>query len=248
MAWTASVSPQPGPAETHSVDGYTERGGASEAFSSICTLGANISSDTGNTHLFKIQCTAGPADTWQGCGRFHMLFHPDDLDIALPTGAIISAIRLKIYSAVKHDDFGTDSVVLTATNPVTDTTINTLAHVTVSATKLSDELAMAAISDSTWFTLTLNAAGIAAVQTAFDGSACAKLCLRYVADVDQVAPAWGAGDYEQLPLSSADSANDPVLELDFRIGPGYATVKVTAQKTNAGDVVTADTFTLDVFK
>ena len=248
MAWTASVSPQPGPGETHSVDGYTERGGASEAFSSICTLAANIANDTANTHLFKIMCTGGPAGTWQGCGRFHMLFHPDDLDIAFPPGAIASAMRVKVYINTKHDDFGTDSLVVTATNPASDTSINQAVHVTVTAAKLSDEIAMSGISSASWVTLTLNAAGIAAVQAAFDASGPAKLCLRYVADVDQVPPAWSAGHYEQLPVSTASSANDPVLEIDFRIGAGYATVKITAQKTNAGDVVTADTFALEVFK
>lgn len=231
------------------VDGRAGREGATEGWASIRAGAGNVA-DTGATTIALVLDSHTTTDEWNALRRGFLVFDPTTTP--LPAGSIVLGATLSLHCTSVTDEFSQSICVSKATlaannNIVTGDYAGTLAGGFV---EYADRVLLSAMTGGARSTWTLNAAGIAAVQAAFDASTALYLGLLYSADLDDDEPTWSSGVIANAAFASQNNGtagNRPQLIITYRVGPGHAVASLTTTLGNSGDTVTCSIFTIELF-
>ena len=204
---------QPHLFESVSVDGYAERGGASESWSTLRAGAGNINDDSGNLLIVHVIST-GTTDKWQGIRRSFLLFKIDWEILGDPT--IISA-ALTIVPATITQEFG-GKLVVCEVAPASNTAIAASDYLNVSDTVLSDYIDISNLVSGAPARFTLNSTGRELIETQHADDGVAKLGIRLDWDLDDNEPTWVASKTDLVSFSSAEHTSlYPKLDLIWSV-------------------------------
>jgi len=210
--------------ESTSVDGYVKRGGTNLTWNDIVTGAGTYSSDA-DASVYVIYITSGSTSgNWNGNHRGIFLF-----DASGSSGNTITDAVLSLYGAGwKQDNLScTPNVDIYTSTPATDTAIVDADYAQVASTsQTGSPITYANWSSTAYNAFTLDATGVATVQTAIDGTGIVKLGARNQNyDVLNSAPNWVSSTVSGFSCYLADQANttsDPKLELVYSVTYGHA--------------------------
>ena len=231
------------------VDGRAGREGATEAWS-VLRAGAGNVADTGATTIAMTQQAGATTDIWNALRRGFLVFDPTTTP--LPAGAVVLGATLSLHCTTVSDAFSASICVSKATlaannNVVAGDYAGTLAG---GFTEYADRVLLSAMTGGVRSTWTLNAAGIAAVQAAYDASSPLYLGLLFNSDMDNSAPTWALSTTATASFASQNNGtagNRPQLIITYRVGPGHAVVSLTTTLGSAGDTATCSLFTIEAW-
>ncbi len=245
MSYTVTINPQP-QFGSNSTDGYAGRF-VDELWAAIIAGGGN-QHDSNNTRIFMRLSSTATTDQWGELNRGFLLFYIPDVNI--PVGSIVESAKVSLQpQSTPNNNFST-SLTLTDSDPAIDTGIGDADYQGGKGTvEYTDtRVTLLSMTGGVRFEFDLNAAGIAALETAIAGQEVFKTGIRYSHDFDNTEPTWVSAVNDSVLIWSADNGSlEPYLEITFRVGPGYATVKVTGEKGNSADGITIDTWVVEIF-
>ena len=226
--------------EVDSVDGFvTRRVDAGEDWGVMqgAVIGTAVDS-AGAVIEARFQCDAN-LDKFDRIMRAFLLFDTSPI----PDSAIVVSATLRVFGTAKLDQKPWGDLTLNAfsSDPATDTNLITADYDEVGSTPFSDTaIAFAGYDIAGWNTLTLNAAGVAAISV----TDITKLSMREATyEGPDIEPAYNANSEASFKFQSADGANAPELAVTFL----DLTVTAINQATGEHDVlVTADTVNFDI--
>jgi len=198
--------------ESTSVDGWVRRA-VQAAWSTIRSGAGDAALDSEVEDIVSVLASA-TTDEWTWIKRAIMLF-----DASALAGKTVSGVTFSFYTNSKTDDFS-DSVSLVSSSPNTNTALINSDYGQLGTTKYASDTALSSISTGAYTDLTLNATGIAAVQTALDGDGIVKLGMRMTSDNDNSEPTWASGSQSTLSIKAAqnDQVNAPKLTINYDSG------------------------------
>ncbi len=247
MSYTVTIKPDAN-VETNSVDGAVARF-ADDTWSTKINGAGNVADDT-NTRIDMTLSSQPTPDRWRNVSRGVLLFYIPDGPI--PAGAIVESAKVSLEpQGTPNNNFNT-SLTLTDSDPASDTGLASSDYQNGKGTvEFTDtRVTFLSMTGGAKFEFDLNAAGIAALETAIAAQTVFKTGLRFSHDFDDIEPTWVNFVADLVLIWSSDNGNaalDPYLEVTFRIGPGSATVKVTGEKGNSADGITIDTWAVEIF-
>jgi len=248
MAFTNQITPDADP-ETNSFDGRVGREGATNTWAVIRSNAANVNDDSGNRVAMVLQSSA-TLDRWQALRRGFFLFYMPD--VTFPTGTVVVSARISMFPELAIPDNFSTSLTITDADPASDTGVTNADYLSgIGSVEYTDgRVTLASMSSGVRFEFELNAVALAALATAIDGGLVFKTGLRFSHDFDNIEPTYVASKTDNVEIASGDhgtAARNPYLEVTYRIGPGNATVKVTGTKASAGDVLSIDAWSVEIF-
>jgi hypothetical protein len=232
------------------VDGRAGREGAAESFATIISSNGNANDSANANIVMRLQSAVNPSE-WQACRRGFLSFDPTDE--TLPDGAIITAAVLSISVTSPGTNSFTQSICVTKGTLANTSGIAAADYQGTKAggqTEWASRVTVASMSAGVRSTWTLNAAGLAALETAFAGGSPYVLSLYFSGDLDATSPTWGSSLTDDVSLASNDTASPsarPQLIVTYRIGPGHAVASLTGTLANTGDTVNCSLFNIEVF-
>lgn len=126
----------------------------------------------------------------------------------------ITGIKFGFYLIGNNDTFGSQQVTLTDSSPAANNNVVVADFQNVGTTAYSAATNLADLTTSAVNTISLNAAGIAAVKAAIAGAGIFKLGARMECDRANSAPTWGSGKAARFYIYMADNGtNKPYLEI-----------------------------------
>lgn len=217
-----------------SLDGYVQRDGGGTSWSTNYVLwdgesgsgGSAVVSPATQDFVRNHKYNTGGEFTIQRC---FLLFDTS----ALPTGATISAAKIRIYVTNKYDGDNDAYAYLNvfSSNPASNSTLAVADIDQVGSTKFASDVDITGISTSAYLEISLNASGIATISD----SGISKFSIREGHDVDNNAiDAAGDVDSGIIFTSVTSASNKPELVITY-------TTPVTATLTDGikmGDVLT----------
>lgn len=154
------------------------------------------------------------AYTGFGISRSIVLFNP----LLIPKGSTIISATLDLYknaTAVSNGD--SSAICMVASTPASNTAVADVDFDQLGTTRLATDVNYSSISTSAYFTMTLNATGLAAIDTAIAGQTMLKLGLRDKRDLDNSAPT----GINSIAMNSSDAgSNKPRLTINYN-APGF---------------------------
>jgi len=211
------VRPNPNP-EATSVDGYVSHGDAGGLdWADLRNAAGTFSLSSGNALIVKIVSDAA-TDKWEELYRSIII-----ADIGSIVGGTITGITVRLKKAFTADTLSiTPDINIYASAPASNTELAAGDYDSFGDTAFCDTpITYAAWAAGDWHEFKLNAAGLAAAQTAADGDGIFKIGLRNANyDVANSAPAWSysvGAKSSQLSAYSADNLNEyaPQLVIDY---------------------------------
>lgn len=201
---TATFYPDPD-AESTTVDGVVIRHAAG-IWASIQGGNGTGFGDNGTSLTSWIVTNSS---NWDEIARIILLFDT----ASLPDSAVISSGSVNLYGDGSSDAF-TDSIVVTASSPASNTGLAASDYQTIGSTAYSSTLALSGFSTSGYNALSLNASGRAAVAT----TGITKFSIRNESDRSNSEPGFLVTAISSATSFSADRAgtsNDPYLEVTY---------------------------------
>ena len=198
--------------ETVSVDGWAERGGVSEAWSTIRAGAGTFKDDDDNTLIVHV--ISHGASGWQGIRRIFMLFY---LGFKIDADAEIVSANLTMGPSTITQDFG-GKIVVCEVAPVSNVAIAATDYSLVSDTALSNYVNLSDLTSGKPVRFTLNAAGRDVVAAQFADDGVAKLGIRLDWDLDDNEPTWVASKTDLVSFGSAETASKPEFKVVWSLG------------------------------
>lgn len=205
--------------ETTSVDGYAQRSVASETFTTIVNGAGTGSDDSATDQAVGYLRASTTSNQFNLINRGFMLFDSS----TLTASATISSATFQLYAtndASQKNDFST-GLALSAATPASNTAIVNADYNIANwgSTRFADtDQSLTGYTQNAYFTMTLNASGIAAISK----TSITKFGVRIAKDFDASAPAWVSTNYSGLYCQFADGANDPTLNVTYTLPSGYS--------------------------
>jgi len=230
------------------VDGYVERGGASEPWATLISSAGNAVDYTSSGFTMKLTANA-TTSLWTGVRRGIFLFDPSPL----PPGSIITGGSISFYCNATTSRVFSSSFVLTNAPVTAYTSLITADYALLHAQPVEHGTArvtLASLVAGTRFAFTLNATALTTFQSLYDSGNVFELGLMFDWDFDEVSPTWQSGAVEDdVTVMTVESGSTkwPILTIEYYVGGGYANLELTCQKANAGDTCDADLFAVEVF-
>lgn len=204
----------PSSSQNLTVDNVYTGVAVSESFASIISGAGSVASDNGATGKAIALIASTTTDQFVELRRGQFVF-----DItSIPSNAIITSATFKAYVTAKVETIASQSMSLVGTETGSNAAIIQNDFSLVQSTKLATDKTLAGLTTSAYNTYTLNADGLAYLQSKV-GTSTAKLALRLASDVAGTAPTWGSGNEASVTIDFADNAsNEPTLSITYRIG------------------------------
>ena len=202
---TFSDSPDPSP-ESTSVDGMTIRSGVNESYAAIQGGAGGSASDSGtdaNAQLVSSTTT----NQYSAMRKCALLVDTSSLG----AGAIVSAGNWDIHVLAKTAQM-TANFFICGSAPASNTAIVASDHASIDTTQHSDLIGIASITAPATNTWTLDASGLLQVAPA----GVSKFGFNFTE------PSWLSDKTMDVQIATAESANDPVLELTYTKAVGGA--------------------------
>lgn|SRR3990167_5927499 len=194
------------------VDGVASREGVDEAFTTIrAGAGTNASSISSEDYAFRVR-TSATTDQFQILQRAFFLFNTSSLT---ETATISSAI-FSLYFTTSDATVAVGGGNVVASTPAANNAIVNADYAQVGSTRFSTDKTMAGITGSAFNDFALNASGIVNINK----TGISKFATRSVADIDNAAPAWAAGNLDGHYLCNLTDAgtNLPKLVVAYTSG------------------------------
>lgn len=201
-----SVSPNGNP-ETVSVDGYIDNSVASETWSQITAGNGTSAIDNDTSVQIRIIATT-TTDEYEYLSKAKLLFDTSSIG----SGYYVDSATLNMTPVFTGlDDFGMSvSIVSATTASNTSLSVNDFNKNTYGTTRLASDKSVASMTDEVEFSMPLNTAGIANID--MNGVSKFGAIPDFVLDGG---PVWGNSYDTRLILYSAESANDPSLDITY---------------------------------
>jgi hypothetical protein len=221
--------------------GRSGREGANESFATIIAAAGNASASSVTIILQSYTVS----NEWQAVRRAFFVYNTALSPGPLPTGFIITSATLTITPSTLTTDYFTQSLCLTSAILANEATVANGDYLGTSAsrTEYAARKTYASLVDSTPFSFTFNATGLAYLTTKFTAGANVVLGVRWSSDIDQSSPTWQSG----VTQSVNQIASAAQLAVSYRIGPGNAIASITGTLGNSADTVTCNMFVLELF-
>ena len=208
----------------------------------IAVTDADTADDT-SASVSPVQITADAVtDQWTRLARGFIVFDGSSI-----VGATVNSVTLTVTGTEKADtgSFAPDINVYSS-SPASNTALATTDFDNVGSTAFSTAISYAGFNDAGTNDFVLNASGIAAVQTAIDGSGIIKLSLRNANyDVAASSPTWFISGTAYLKIAFADTADttsDPKLVIDYT-EPTTTSTSSTSSSTSISTSTSVSTST-----
>jgi hypothetical protein len=202
--------------ETTTVDGFVGRDNQSE---NLATIIAGAGNESGSTDAYIIVAylqaqPAGDDGLYNEVVRGVYLF---DVTAFAENPDTITGITLNFNVYVYTDNLLVGTFNVVGSTPASNTDLVNADYGQLGTTKYSGDIAIP--TGAGWLSITLNAAGIAAVKTAIAGDKIVKLGTRLTCDgLGGTAPTWVASATSYIFCRSADfGSNEPYLEITYGI-------------------------------
>ena len=213
-----TVYPDANP-ESTTVDGRA-MDTTSAAWATIRAAAGDAAEDSTNP-AYVVSLDGGASPNYVYFTRGMLLFDAS----AIPVSATITSVVFGLYVTAKQDNHGGMSVNIVASSPASNTALAASdfasAFTLNSDTKFSTAKTIASISTSAYSDWTLNASGIAHVQTAIESDGIVKLGVRFEEDIDNSAPTWNAGVSGIQTYFSEQGSNKPRLVINYKLPSGF---------------------------
>ena len=197
--------------ESTSVDGYVARD--IEAAWSTIRAGAGTVVDDATTVGDMTRISYGQLSSqYTFLGRTPFLFDTSSIG----SGQSVSSATFEVYVTATDNTIGNLSFVLVASTPASNTGLVAADYSQTGATALSDTVAVNDITTNAYNTWTLNAAGLAAINT----TGITKLALVFENDRSNTEPSPPAGSgaiTTKIAGDFAGSANEPKLTVTYAV-------------------------------
>ena len=205
--------PDAGDPGTTSCDGYTERSGVNEAWSTIYA-GAGTSKNATSNQLRVDIVASTTTDQFALMQRTAILF-----DTSALSGGEVASGTLQAEGASRTLTFASGEVGLVSSSPASNTTLATTDHPVANwgSTDFSSRIAIGDVLLGSYNDFELNASGISNINT----SGVSKFGLRMGPDIDNSAPAWVSSGIMRSRFDSADvsgESSDPILDVTLAGG------------------------------
>lgn len=199
-------------------DTAVSRDGVNEVFGTIRAGAGNVT-ENGSTQTAPGQVAATTTSNQYGTiSRGGFNFTP--VSSGVPAGATISAATFSLYCVSKTDGYTSSlgSIGLVQFTPATPATPVNSDYANFGTTRWATDLTIAGLATSSYNAFTLNATGLAALQTAVTGSTNFIIGTRLAYDIDNSAPTWVSGaNARQVTgmVANADSAKRPKMDITY---------------------------------
>ena len=212
----ATVTYYPNPnVESTSVDGYTYRSygvGLGVAWGTLVAADGTSSDDSSTTLYFFSMKSDTTSNQWRDMYRSIILFDTSAFDEA---DTITSAV-LSVKGEAKADELATTpDLNIYSSNPASNTAVAAGDLDTLGSTAFSSAIAYSSLSTTAYNDFTLNASGLAAIDTAGISKFGTRNANR---DVANSSPTWGSNQESYFYGASADTASttsDPKLVITY---------------------------------
>lgn len=209
---SSTFTPDANP-ETTSFDGYATKGAATETWAAKIDGDADAIDDSSSSLVIKINAGKNSGE-YDSVGKAKMLFDTSPIG----SGYFVDSADLNLTpGSVAEDAFGMSlSIVSATTSSNTAIAVGDYDASTFGSTKLASDKTMASMTNGTTFTLSLNASGLANID--MEGVSKFGGLPNFVLDGE---PTWVSSVASTLNIDSAESANDPSLEVTYFEITGY---------------------------
>jgi len=200
--------------ESTSVDGNVGRSGVDETFSTIRNGAGNLTNAATTDRDCPMYLATPTTNQYQYLERFVCLFDTHTLG----GGNVISA-TLSIYSTTKTNDLGADNVDIVSSSPASNTALTATDYNIANwgTTLFATGIALSSIATNAYNNYTLNASGIAHINT----TGVSKFGSRLGKDISGSSPTWASGKRNAPHFVHSDNgSNKPKLVVTYTPSSG----------------------------